>query len=191
MKQMGTLFLFLRNALNRFFVFFSLTNFENAEKMWSSTHSIFFSFDTIEIGDDVYIGRGAKINAAHAILRIGSKVMFGPNVLIRGGNHNTGVIGKYMFDVKEKRDFDDEDIFISDDVWIGGNSTFLKGVKIGRGSIVAAGAVLTKSFPPYSIIGGVPAKVIKSRFNYSQVSEHEILLYGKVITSIKEYNNIL
>ena len=150
----------------------------------------FFSFDTIEIGDDVYIGRGAKISAAHAIIRIGSKVMFGPNVLIRGGNHNTEVIGKYMFDVKEKRDFDDEDVFISDDVWVGGNSTILKGVKIGRGSIVAAGAVLTKSFPPYTIIGGVPAKVIKYRFSYNQVSEHETLLYGKVITSIEDYNNI-
>ena len=191
MKQIGTLFLFLRNALNRILRFFLINKFRKCGKNVKFYAFDFFFFVTIEIGDDVYIGRGAKISAAHAIIRIGSKVMFGPNVLIRGGNHNTGVIGKYMFDVKEKRDFDDEDIFISDDVWIGGNSTILKGVKIGRGSIVAAGAVLTKSFPPYSIIGGVPAKVIKSRFNYSQVSEHEILLYGKVITSIKEYNNIL
>lgn len=190
MKQLATFFIFTRNASNRILRFFLIRKFRKCGQNVKFYAFDFFSFDTIEIGDDVYIGRGAKISAAHATIRIGSKVMFGPNVLIRGGNHNTEVIGKYMFDVKEKRDFDDEDIFISDDVWVGGNSTILKGVKIGRGSILAGGAVLTKSFPPYSVIGGVPAKVIKYRFSYSQVKEHELLLYGKVITSQEEYSNV-
>lgn len=50
---------------------------------------------------------------------------------------------------------------------------------IGRGSVVAAGAVVTKSFPPYSIIGGVPAKLLKMRFTPKQIAEHEALLYYK------------
>lgn len=56
--------------------------------------------------------------------------------------------------------------------------TILKGVTIGRGSVVAAGAVVTKSCPPYSIIGGVPAKVIKQRFSPEEIVKHESILYG-------------
>ena len=55
-------------------------------------------------------------------------------------------------------------VVIEDDVWVGANVTILKGVTIGHGSVVAAGAVVTKSCPPYSIIGGVPAKVLRRRF---------------------------
>ena len=56
--------------------------------------------------------------------------------------------------------------------------TILKGVTIGRGSVVAAGAVVTKSCPPYSIIGGVLAKVIKQRFTPEEIVKHETILYG-------------
>ena len=80
-------------------------------------YSFDFSFSTIQLGNDVYIGRGAKFSASNANIIIGNKVMFGPNVVIRGGNHNTDVIGKFMFDIK--REFDDEDVIISDDVWVG------------------------------------------------------------------------
>jgi virginiamycin A acetyltransferase len=61
-------------------------------------------------------------------------------------------------------------IIIGNDVWIGLNVTILRGVKIGDGAIVAGGAVVTKDVPPYSIVGGVPARVIKQRFT-SQVIE--------------------
>ena len=56
------------------------------------------------------------------------------------------------------------------------NVTILKGVTIGRGSVVAAGAVVTKSCPPYSIIGGVPAKVLKMRFTPAEIEKHERIL---------------
>lgn len=58
-------------------------------------------------------------------------------------------------------------------MWVGSNVTILKGVTIGRGSVIAAGAVVTKSCPPYSIIGGVPAKVLKARFTPDEIKEHE------------------
>lgn len=58
----------------------------------------------------------------------------------------------------EKLPNNDLPVVIEDDVWCGANVTILKGVTIGHGSVVAAGAVVTKSFPPYSIIGGVPKR---------------------------------
>ena len=62
------------------------------------------------------------------------------------------------------------------DNWIGMNATILKGVTIGRGCIVAAGAVVCKSTPPYSIVGGVPARVMKMRFSPEEIETHELLL---------------
>lgn len=63
-------------------------------------------------------------------------------------------------------------------MWIGCNVTILKGVTIGHGSVVAAGAVVAKSCPPYSIIGGVPAKFIRQRFTEEEIKIHERILYG-------------
>ena len=54
-------------------------------------------------------------------------------------------------------------IFVEDDVWIGVGSTVLDGVRIGEGAIVAAGSVVTKDVPPYAVVGGSPAKIIKNR----------------------------
>jgi len=118
----------------------------------------YYSFHTISIGNDVFIGQGAHFSASVSEIRIGSKVMFGPNVMIRGGNHNTSVVGAYMADVKMKRPEDDQPVVIEDDVWVGCNATILKGVRVGRGAVIAAGAVVTRSVPPYAIVGGVPAK---------------------------------
>ena len=83
-----------------------------------------------------------------------------------------------MFDGDYKKsEDDDKDVVIEGDSWFGINVTILAGVTIGRGSVIAAGAVVTKSCPPYSIIGGVPAKVLKFRFTVDEVMEHERLLY--------------
>ena len=77
------------------------------------------------------------------------------------------------------------DIIVENDVWIGYRATILSGVNIGQGAIIAAGSVVTKDVPPYAIVGGVPAKVIKYRFppemigellkvDYSQLSEEMV-----------------
>ena len=103
--------------------------------------------------------------------------MFGPNVTIRGGNHNTSEIGKYMSDVHDKRPDDDQPVIIEDDVWVGTRSIILKGVRIGRGAIIAAGSVVNRNVSPYSIVAGMPARVIKWRWNAHDILEHEQRLY--------------
>jgi acetyltransferase-like isoleucine patch superfamily enzyme len=151
-----------------------------------------FSYSTISVGNDVYIGPGANFISTESTITIGNKVMFGPNVTIIGGDHNASQIGKFMRDVREKRPEDDLPVVIEDDVWVSTGVIILKGVTIGRGSIVAAGAVVAKSIPPYSIAGGVPAKVIKWRFSEEEVISHESVLYNEdariareVITKIR------
>lgn len=137
----------------------------------------FFAYENIVTGNDVFIGPGAKFLADRSEIRIGNKVLFGPNVLIVAGNHNSSVVGQFMFDVKEKRPEDDMPIEVDDDVWVGAGVIVLKGVRLGRGCIVAAGALVTKSVPPYVIAGGVPAKTIGRRFDIDEIVRHEFALY--------------
>ena len=106
-------------------------------------------------------------------------MIFGPHPTIITGDHRTDVVGKFIMDSHDKLPENDAPVTIEDDVWAGCNVTILKGVTIGRGSVIAAGAVVTKSCPPYSIIGGVPAKILKFRFTVDEVIEHEKALYPK------------
>jgi acetyltransferase-like isoleucine patch superfamily enzyme len=135
-----------------------------------------FSYRTISIGSDVFIGPGAKFSASESSIFIGDKVMFGPNVTIMGGDHNTSQIGSYMYDVRDKLPDNDLPVRIENDCWIGSNATILKGVVIKKGTIVASGALVTKTFPEYTIIGGVPAKVIKQRFSEQDLLDHKSIL---------------
>jgi len=135
-----------------------------------------YSWATISVGDDVYIGPEAVMSAVKGIT-IGNKVMMGPRVMFIGGNHNTSQLGTFMADVKEKRETDDLPIVVEDDVWIGAGAMIFKGVILGRGSIVAAGAVVTKSVPPYAIAAGIPARVLKWRWDEDEIQRHELGLY--------------
>lgn len=132
----------------------------------------------LSIGDYTSIPKGATFYCTCAELKIGNKVIFGPHHTIITGDHRIDIIGKYIIDVddNEKIPQNDAAVVIEDDVWCGANVTILKGVIIGRGSVIAAGAVVTKSCPPYSIIGGVPAKIIKKRFTPDEIAIHEGIL---------------
>lgn len=137
------------------------------------------SYENITMGDFVYIGDNALLMSTKlSHIFIGSKVMFGPNVSCIAGNHSSHIIGKYLYDYKEsdKLKKDDSPIFIEDDVWIGAGSIILSGVKIGRGSIIAAGSVINKNVEPYSIIAGVPGRLIRKRWDSLTIIKHEQLL---------------
>ena len=72
------------------------------------------------------------------------------------------------------------DIKVDDDVWIGYGATILSGVHIGQGVVVAAGSVVTRDVPPYAIVGGVPANVIKYRFSSDLIEELLMIDYSKL-----------
>lgn len=92
------------------------------------------------------------------------------------GEHRIDTISTYPFHVQVMKDKATEalsrgDIIVKDDVWIGENALIMSGVTLGQGCIVAAGAVVTKDVPPYAIVGGVPAKVIRYRFTEAQIEK--------------------
>ena len=140
------------------------------------TPSDVFSFSAISIGDDVFIGPGAHFSSLKGI-EIRDRVMFGPNVTMLGGNHNSELNGTAMRFNEEKRESDDEAIVVEEDSWIGAGATILKGVTVGRGAIVAAQAVVTKDVASYTIVAGCPAKLIRARGAKQQVQSHESGLY--------------
>jgi acetyltransferase-like isoleucine patch superfamily enzyme len=108
--------------------------------------------DHSNIGPYCYIGCSGHIS-------IGNNVMISPRVSIYAENH--------VFDHTDtpikSQGVKKENVVIEDDCWIASNSILLAGVTIGKGSIVAAGSVVTQDVPPYSVVAGVPARVIKNR----------------------------
>lgn len=113
----------------------------------------------IYVGNNTFINYGTCLWAApNGKIFIGNDVIFGPNVTIIASNH--GISREQLIRLN---DGEDEDIIIEDDVWIGANCVILKGVTIGRGAVVAAGAVVRNDVLPYTVVGGVPAKVLKER----------------------------
>lgn len=139
--------------------------------------------ENMSVGDGTRIPKGSVIYCTEAPLNIGKKVVFGPRPTIVTGDHRMDIIGKHITDVtvNEKTCENDLPVVIGDGVWVGANVTILKGVNIGRESIVAAGSVVTTSFPPYSVIGGSPARLLKMRFTPEEAAKNDELLYGKII----------
>lgn len=145
----------------------------------------------LSIGDGSSIPKGSTFYCTEAPLNIGKKVIFGPNPTIITGDHRADIVGKFMLDCNNKLPQNDMPVIIEDDVWAGANITILKGVTIGRGAIIAAGSVVTKSCPPYSIIGGIPAKIIKYRFTVDECIQHEKELYSQEERYSKDFLNKL
>ncbi|HWV70259.1 MAG TPA: acyltransferase [Pseudosphingobacterium sp.] len=117
-----------------------------------------------EIGEGLKIGNNSNIGSYAYIgcsgyIEIGDNVMISPRVSIYAENHNFSELDSPMKEQGVTREF----VKIEDDCWIASNSVVLAGVTIGKGSVVSAGSVVTKDVPPYSIVGGVPAKVIRTR----------------------------
>ncbi len=111
----------------------------------------------IEIGNNSGIGINAKVPSD---IKIGNDVMMGVNVTIIGSRH---VFDRIDIPMRLQGYEKMTPVIIEDDVWIGNNVIILPGRKISKGTIIGAGAVVTKDFPPYSVIGGNPARLLKSR----------------------------
>jgi len=127
-----------------------------------------FKRNSISIGDYVYISRNANI---YANCDIGHFVQIAGNVNIVGGDHKIDLVGvPVAFTGRGKMEV--LLTVVGDDVWIGESAIIMAGVNIGRGAIVAAGAVVTKDVEPYAIVGGNPAKFIRYRFDDEQQKEH-------------------
>lgn len=127
-------------------------------------HDIYFHFDgiyskgpSICIGDNVFIGNNTEFN-------ITDKITVENNCLIAAGcrfvDHNHGTAKGNLMRVQKASK---EEILLEEDVWLGCNVVVLKGVKIGKGAVVAAGAIVNKNIPCYEIWGGIPAEKIGER----------------------------
>mgnify|MGYP006159796079 CR=1 FL=1 len=114
----------------------------------------------IIFGDNVGLNRNTHIGAANGgKIKVGNNVMIAQNVVLRASGHGFKSLELTM----DSQDYEKGSISIGDDCWIGANSVILKNVKIGNKSIVAAGSVVTKDIPDFSVYGGVPASLIKMR----------------------------
>lgn len=110
------------------------------------------------LGERSFIGQYSVIGV-NELIQIGNDVMIAQNVSIRDTDHAFDRLDIPM----NQQGITTAPIIIGDDVWIGHGAIITKGINIGKGAIVAGGAVVTKDVPDYTIVGGVPAKIIKLR----------------------------
>lgn len=112
----------------------------------------------LRLGDRSNLGAWAYVGCS-GFVNIGSDVLMGPRVSLLAEDHNLGAIDEPIRAQGVTR----KPITVEDDCWIGAGATVVGGVTVGRGSVVAAGAVVTADVAPYSVVAGVPAKLVRSR----------------------------
>lgn len=151
-------------------------NWRKKNKHNSTSPTNKFPISCVTVGKETYGGLYILAFDEKHKLRIGSYCSIAPNVaFLLSADHYSKHISTFPFKVKilgeAVEGVSKGDIIIDDDVWIGYGATILSGVHIGQGAIVAAGSVITNDVPPYSIVAGVPAKVVKYRFSKELVDE--------------------
>lgn len=112
----------------------------------------------IRIGDNCGMNTNVQIGSSGGKIVIGNNVLLGPNVVLRAADH--GIVRAGLI---RNQTHSGGEIIIEDDVWIAANVVVLKNVRLGKGCVVAAGAVVNKDVEPYSIVAGVPARKISER----------------------------
>jgi len=129
--------------------------------------------ENVKVGNYTYVGRFTLVDSG----TIGNYCSIAAYCHIGGGNHAISYISTSQRTYSQGNIFDLPDYWnswpdppvIGSDVWIGSHAVVLQGLTIGDGAVVAAGAVVTKDVPPYAIVAGVPARVVKFRFNEEQI----------------------
>lgn len=144
-----------------------------------------FPMDLVSVGKKTYGNLYVLAFNRDSKLEIGHFCSIAPGVtFILSADHPTDKVSTYPFKVKIMGEAlegtSKGDIIVGDDVWIGYGATIMSGVKIGQGAVIAAGAVVTKDVPPYAIVGGVPAKILKYRFSEEQISELVKIDYSRL-----------
>lgn len=170
----GTIGVLVRNYYYR-------SRLSEGRKLFIDTGCRFIGYDNIFLGDQTSIGqrsffsaengvincaRGTTFNndvhinaSKGGVINIGVSCLIGPGVMLFTANHTYSDTASF---IREQGD-DIGDIIIGDDCWLGANSIITSGVRIGKGSIVGAGSVVTKDIGDYVVAAGVPARVIKQR----------------------------
>ena len=139
--------------------FYEKTMGANCKGKFYCLPNVYLNFPKrIKLGYNLFLNRNVHIVARDEIV-IGDNVLIGPNTVINSGSHNYKDTDKLIRDQGHKK----APIVIGNDVFIGGNAFILPGVHIGDGAVVGAGAVVTKSVEPYTVVAGNPAVVIGRR----------------------------
>lgn len=147
----------------------------------------------VKVGKYTYGDLDVSGSRADCQLIIGNFCSIGGGVLfLLAREHFLSCVSTFPFKAKCTYGGDEAgskgDILVDSDVWIGQRAIILSGVHIGQGAVIAAGSVVTKDVPPYAIVGGVPAKVIKYRFSEDIVGELLKIDYKKMDFNIVNKN---
>lgn len=142
-----------------------IASFQNHRLRKNGSEGVVAAAVRLDHVKNIYIGGGSYVNGGmlcaspHAKIAIGKNCMISYQVHMRTDMHRHDITSIPM----KEQGFDEADIIIGDDVWIGYGAQVMSGVTIGDGAIIAAGAVVTKDVPSMAVVGGIPAKLIKMR----------------------------
>jgi len=143
-------------------------------KFYIGNDSTIEDFATINNGvGDVYIGDRTRIGLGCTVIgpvKIGNDVMLAQNIVISGLNHNY----ENIYEPISTQGVSTSQIVIEDETWIGANSVIVAGITVGKHSVIAGGSVVTKNVPPYSIVAGNPAKVLK-KYNFETENWEKVI----------------
>lgn len=152
----------LRKVCYHFIRAYQVSKFKKAGKDIKICEGSVFTYNHIEIGNDVFIGRNCNFQSEEGVIYIGDHVMFGPGVNIHGVDHNIAA-GDVPMKAQGRTAGKRGEVRIGNNVWVAANAIILKDVSIGDGAVVAAGAVVTHDVPENAIVAGIPASVVRFR----------------------------
>lgn len=157
----------------------------------------YFPLNRVRVGQYTYGPlRVVSYGSADESLTIGDFCSIADDVVfLLGGGHSLDTFSTYPFEEKIQGEVSATSkgpITVKDDVWIGFRATILSGVTLGQGCVIGAGAVVCNDVPPYAVVGGVPAKVLKYRFDEKTRNALMGVDYGKVdLNFILQYRDLL